>query len=168
MRCISKQFPLSFATVKKIIYVLWQSLCLITTKVKLSLRDDVVGVVTVIRNQCHLTNITCVGEYNVTRMDKRVRQAMGMFLGDKVISQFVKVKPSQVIATNNWDAAIHKGLDFNVRAKRTHSDFLSKVLNGLYAPPRRDFTQFAIDEFTISKRLKVHKPRLKNRLSYLL
>lgn len=168
MRSISKQFPLSFAAVKKIIDVLRQSLCLITTKVKLPLRDDIVGVVAVIRNQCHLTDVACVGEYNVTRTDKRVRQTTGVFLGDEVISQFVKEKPSQVITANNWDAAIHKGLDLYVRAKGTHSDFFSKVINGLYAPPSRDYTQFTINESTVSEQLKVHEPRLENSSRYLL
>lgn len=168
MRSISKQFPLSFAAVKKIIDVLWQSLCLITTKVKLPLRDDVVGIAAVIRNQCHLTDVACVGENNIARTYKRVRETTGVFLGDKVISQFVKIKPSQMITANNWYAAIHKGLDLYVRTKGTHSDFLSKVFNGLYAPSSRDLTQFAADEFTVCEGLEVHEPRLENGLCHLL
>lgn len=74
---------------EEVVDILWQRLCLITAKVKLPLRNDIVRIVAAIGNQCHLTNVSGVSEDNVTGTDKRVRQTAGVFLGDEVIAQFV-------------------------------------------------------------------------------
>lgn len=168
MRSVSKKFPLSLTAVEKVVDVFRQCLCLIATKVKLPLRNNVVGIVAIIGNQCHLADVPCVSENNVTRTDKRVRQTASVFLSNEVVPKLIKIKPTQMVATDNGYAALDKGLDLDIRAKGTHSDFLCKVLDGLNAPPSRDFAKFAIYKFTVCEWLKVHKPRFIYGLSHLL
>jgi hypothetical protein len=151
-------------TVEVVVDILWHDFLSITTKVKLPLRDDVVRVVTVVGNQGDLTDVSSMSEYNISRPHKRVSQAMRVFLCDEVVSQLIKVKPTEMVATDNGNAGLRKCFNFDVRAKGSHSDLFGNSFNGQCIPTRRDFTEFAFNKIAVCERLKVHKPRLKNSL----
>jgi hypothetical protein len=159
---------LPFTAVEIVIDVLRKSLFPITAEIKLPLRYDIIRVVAVIGNQGDLPDITGMSEYNVTCSDKRVSQTVSMFLCDKVVAKFIKAKPSKMVAANYGNASLDKGLNLDVRTKRTHSHLFGNALDWQRAPTNRDFTQFASDKFAVCERLEVHEPRLVNGLCHLL
>jgi hypothetical protein len=47
----------------------WEDEVRIAAKIKLPLRNDVPLICRIIRNECHLTNVACVGENHVSTLD---------------------------------------------------------------------------------------------------
>lgn len=168
MRSICKEFPFALSTVEVIVNVFWQRLLFIATKIKLALRDDIVAIVAIVRYKGNLSNISSVGEYNVTGEDKRVGQSVGMFFCDEVVSLIIEEKPPKMVAANYGDTTRHKGLDLDVGTEGSHGNFFCKVFNRLYTPSLRDLAKFALYKLTICERLEVHEPKLENRLRHLL